>query len=93
MFRAFLTGILFGRLFLSCPVECQLLERNPMPSIRTANQSQMRISGGLTVEIHYDDRCRNGHNTFSLTGRTYREAGCIHDRIVAAFPDLEPYMK
>jgi uncharacterized Zn-binding protein involved in type VI secretion len=53
----------------------------------------------LTVEVRYDDRCGNGHNTFSITGdiATLRGkmlvCGCIHDKIAAAFPQLMPLLK
>lgn len=56
----------------------------------------------LTVTIRYDDRCKNGHNTFSITamqdrkdGAIWREdsGGCMHDTITKHFPELARYIK
>lgn len=58
----------------------------------------------ITVRAHvrWDDRCKNGHNTFSITGeyldRRYQNwssaaGGCIRDEISAAFPELKKYIK
>ena len=55
----------------------------------------------VRCRVRYDDQCGNGHNTFSITG-DYTEpghswnnggGGCIHDEIVAAFPELAPLIK
>lgn len=54
---------------------------------------------GVCVQIRFDDNCNNGHNSFSITGETwsvangFESAGCIHDTIVHAFPELEPLIK
>lgn len=50
------------------------------------------------VTVRFDDQCKNGHNTFSITGRTLKlrdgvpvseeSGGCIHDEIAEAFPEL-----
>ena len=42
--------------------------------------------GSLVIKIRYDDRCGNGHNSFSITGTLYRNHqeygwGCLHDEI------------
>lgn len=48
----------------------------------------------ITATVRYDDRCNNGHNTFSITGSsTDGSGGCIHDKIVKCFPELAPYIK
>lgn len=56
----------------------------------------------ITATARFDDRCKNGHNTFSLTGETYRKVngrkveetgGCIHEAIATHFPELAPYIK
>ena len=54
----------------------------------------------MTVTLRYDDRCNNGHNTFSITGdictltrRTCIVGGCIHDEIREFFPELVKYIK
>jgi len=56
----------------------------------------------LDAHVRYDDSCGNGHNTFSITGVLKEKmgsrfiehsAGCIHDEIVNAVPELAPYIK
>ena len=54
----------------------------------------------MTVTLRYDDRCNNGHNTFSITGdirtstrHTCIVGGCIHDEIREFFPELAKYIK
>lgn len=53
----------------------------------------------ITATVRYDDRCGNGHNSFSITGyiagRFGREllGGCIHDDIAKHFPELEHLIK
>lgn len=49
----------------------------------------------IRVFVRFDDNCRNGHNSFSITGETYipgkrdvEMCGCIHDEIAAHFPEL-----
>ncbi len=56
----------------------------------------------ITVKVRHDDQCRNGHNSFSITGeidelrgghwRDY-SGGCIHDEAVKHFPELAPFIK
>ncbi len=60
-----------------------------------------RVDGGvgtLKVHLRYDDRCGNGHNTFSITGELYRGRvcmgmGCLHDDIAVYAPELEHLIK
>lgn len=51
----------------------------------------------LIVTISHDDRCGNGHNTFSMTAKCcvaqQTSYGCQHDEIAQRFPDLAPYIK
>ena len=55
--------------------------------------------GRIVAEIRFDDQCRNGHNTFSITGDTFdpkgrhESGGCIHREIAEHFPDLAPLLK
>lgn len=55
--------------------------------------------GRIVVELRFDDECRNGHESFSITGSLYDERGsgvafgCIHDHIAKYFPSLEPLVK
>lgn len=64
----------------------------------TENGTKYRI----TAKVRYDDRCGNGHNTFSITGdideycgNRFREysGGCIHDDIKKHFPELAHLIK
>ena len=62
----------------------------------------------LEVEVRYDDRCNNGHNTFSITANevrylksgsrkalsnTWYSGGCQHDLVADKFPGLAPLIK
>ena len=57
----------------------------------------------LVVDIRYDDRCGNGHNSFAITGTVYKAGirsdsaclvgGCIHEIIEKHFPSLKKYLK
>lgn len=49
----------------------------------------------IKAEIRFDDKCRNGHNSFAITGEIYipgaqdcEACGCIHAEIAQAFPEL-----
>ena len=52
----------------------------------------------MTVQVRFDDRCGNGHNTFAITadirGRhlfaleLQHMGGCLHDEIREHFPEL-----
>lgn len=52
----------------------------------------------MTARVRHDDRCRNGHNTFSVTAEMRREGewaagGCLHDDIRERIPSLGPLLK
>ena len=56
----------------------------------------------ITVKLRFDDQCKNGHETFSITGDIYalvngrwREcsSGCIHKEIAQQFPELAHLIK
>jgi uncharacterized protein Usg len=59
--------------------------------------------GQITVSVRFDDECKNGHQTFSITADVYTTAsrrrhdcqacGCLHDDIAAIFPELAPLIK
>ena len=68
----------------------------------------IRYDGGpclMTVKICFDDDCKNGHNTFAITGSIYTLpskiysggghviSGCIHDEIAKYFPELALLIK
>lgn len=47
----------------------------------------------LSVTIRYDDSCNNGHNSFSITGRTSQCSGCIHEEIAKYYPEYVHLIK
>lgn len=52
----------------------------------------------IVAEVRHDDKCGNGHNTFSITGTIHRNGrwdrgGCIHEDIAEHFPELAPLLK
>lgn len=52
----------------------------------------------LIVEIRFNDKCQNGHQTFAITGQVGAGpnpeiCGCIHDEITEHYPNLEPFIK
>ena len=52
----------------------------------------------VKVVIRWDDRCGNGHNTFSVTGTLFENgrnvaSGCIHETIAELKPSLAKYIK
>lgn len=57
----------------------------------------------LVVHVRYDDRCGNGHNSFSITGSGYEKrangryyetfGGCCHDKIAEVLPELQHLIK
>lgn len=54
----------------------------------------------IKAEVRCDDECKNGHDTFSITGEIYipgrrdsEACGCLHDEIAARFPELAPYIR
>lgn len=53
----------------------------------------------ITVNISFDDECKNGHNSFSITGdirNTYGRdivGGCIHNEVAKHFPELAHLIK
>jgi hypothetical protein len=56
------------------------------------------ISTKLEVTVRYDDKCGNGHNTFSITGDLYEgwrlvSCGRLHDEIAELLPELTNLIK
>lgn len=56
----------------------------------------------MHAEVRFDDNCKNGHNSFSVTGhgwydewkrRDWDFGGCCHDEIEAVFPELKHLIK
>ena len=54
-------------------------------------------SGWIKATVRHDDRCGNGHNTFSITAHMFEERchsyGCLHDEVAQWFPELAPLIK
>jgi hypothetical protein len=68
-----------------------------MQSTLTKHQEKLfikKIKGAdFIVTLRYDDRCGNGHNTFSITAEHANTCGCMHDMIVKEFPELQKFIK
>lgn len=54
----------------------------------------------ISVEVRFDDHCRNGKQSFAITGevrvpghRDVDMCGCIHDEIAKYFPELATLIK
>lgn len=56
----------------------------------------------MHAEVRFDDNCKNGHNSFALTGhgwydrfksRDWDFGGCCHDMIEVVFPELKHLIK
>lgn len=82
------------------PIDCKpkedvvTLPESKLISSQEKKWQKMTSDGHwLTVTIRHDDCCGNGHNTFSITAETYQMAGCLHDLVAEAFPELQPFIK
>ena len=59
------------------------------------------VPAKLTVNIRFDDNCKNGHNSFAITGDVVATSGrnrdlaggCVHEEIAKVFPELAPLIK
>jgi hypothetical protein len=57
----------------------------------------------ISVDMRFDDNCKNGHHTFAITGevreppckgdRSIVTCGAIHEEIAKHFPELAPLIK
>ena len=53
----------------------------------------------IEATVRHDDSCKNGHNTFSITGEMVdgswrrHSFGCIHEEIAEHFPELRHLLK
>lgn len=60
-------------------------------------------NGVMHVNIRFDDECKNGHQSFSITADVYTTesrrrrdtaaGGCMHEEIIKRFPKLAPLVK
>lgn len=70
------------------------------------SERRTRTVKGETIVMHatvrFDDDCKNGHNSFAVTGhgwydhfksRDWDFGGCCHDMIEVVFPELKPLIK
>lgn len=60
--------------------------------------SRLCPDGRLDVELRFDDECRNGHETFTITAGLYINGrldacGRLHREIIDAYPELAPLVK
>lgn len=78
----------------------------PESKLATCEQSKTKsfsfIENGkdckLIVKLRYDDTCRNGHNSFSITASLYENnmevsGGCLHDEIIKHAPEFSHLIK
>ena len=79
------------------PVEVPASKHEPSSRERAYRKEYLERGKpcSLTVTVHYDDRCRNGHNTLTVTGDLrvdgrWESGGCLHDLIAKHFPELKP---
>ena len=57
----------------------------------------------ITARVRFDDECKNGHNTFSITAdittptsrrrNDIEGGGCLHEEVARVFPKLAPFIK
>lgn len=71
-------------------------ESRSTPALKNAYGTRALIR----AEIRFDDECRNGKHSFTITGEIYRPGvrdvdacGCLHDEIAHAFPELAPLIQ
>ena len=57
-------------------------------------------NASISVELRFDDSCRNGHESFAITAEVRRPnrrdveaCGCLHEDIARVFPELQPLIK
>lgn len=66
-----------------------------------SERRRIRDGHNMFIKIRFDDDCKNGHNSFSITGytidpqdpRDYASCGCIHDDIALYFPEFAHLIK
>ena len=63
---------------------------------RRVNSKEWGAGAKIRAELRFDDNCKNGHQSFAITGEIYRPGardveacGCIHDEIARYFPEFE----
>ena len=69
----------------------------------TSFYTKQGVKYRITANVRFDDKCGNGHNTFSITADVYRLAsngrwaedsfGCQHELVSRYFEQLRPFIK
>lgn len=77
-----------------------VLQPQPTVKSRVGFMEKSGVSYRVEAFIRYDDVCRNGHNTFRITGKTFRgdsytpeSSGRIDEEIGIAIPELKPFLR
>jgi hypothetical protein len=80
-----------------------ILTKRQKKTITKENITEYGEKCDLVIDIRYDDKCDNGHNSFAMTGSLYKAGrrsdsahlagGCIHELIEKHAPELKPYIK
>jgi hypothetical protein len=65
---------------------------------REVERGRVERNRTITAFVRWDDTCRNGHNTFGVTGEVRRGpnfdmGGCIHAEVASHFPELAGVIK
>jgi hypothetical protein len=67
---------------------------------RPYNAQGYKPGSRITVELRFDDNCKNGHETFSATAeikeprtRDISAGGCLHEEIAKTFPELSGLLR
>lgn len=72
------------------------------PNVKTFTRSKTLADGRLTrldIQVRWDDTCKNGHNSFAITGDLYESqvpggmlkwsaGGCLHEEVAQYMPEL-----
>lgn len=80
-------------------MQSQLTKHQVKTVTKVYKEPYAKRAGKAVINLRYDDRCGNGHNTFSITvdiissnGRKIG-GGCQHDLIAQKWPSLAPLLK
>lgn len=67
---------------------------------RRVNAKEWGPGRVIRAEIRFDDNCKNGKQSFAITGEIFRPGardwdagGCLHDEIARYFPELKPLIQ
>lgn len=75
----------------------EIMNINSVVKERTVLSERKDIGWGeddkAAVVLRFDDRCGNGHNTFTITIDARNYGGCMHDEIREHFPEYAHLIK